>query len=264
MPPPMARLMSPNASPGSSANPAASPSSARAAGGGGGGDGTWGDEDDTEIQLQSAIAHLERLILKSRVGKSETPNSKNGGVGAAAAAAAAAAATATAAADGRAKNLNSSGGSAAAADGGSGGGGAGGEDGLQIKLPAESGRSIPSRLRPPLTDRASMLSRRQSTSFFDTKPLHSARESGSFTKAWNGIGGAGRGAAGGGLGALGEDHDWNRRRPATSKAAPLRRQSERWGWGAEQAVAASEEVLIGTPPTVEGSADSNSGSPSDG
>lgn len=231
----------------------------------------WVEEDDTEMTLQNTIHRLERLILKSKAVKAETPGSSNsvvsGGKDARAAAAAAVAAAAVAAAS-------------------RGGGNGGTSDssppprrahGLSIGGRTPSSRS---RLRAPLTDRPSMPSRRQSTSFFDTKPLHSARDSaGSFTNAWNamgdGVGPSGGGGGGGGntsagLGSVGEHKDVGlKRKPALTKAAGLRAQSERWGTGAvasadaAASVAAAEEAGIGTPPTVEGSAESSSGSPSD-
>lgn len=208
-----------------------------------GGD-VWVEEDDTEVTLQNTIARLERLILKSRVSKAETPSASRatGGGGGGGAAGA----------DTKREGSSSSGGG-----NGGGGGGDGSVDGLSIGTDGRNGGAR-SRLRAPLTDRPSMPSRRQSTSFFDTKPLHSARDSGgSFTKAWNAVGSEKTG-----LGPVEEDDGelLKVRRPATARAAHSRRQSERWGggWGG-----AADEVGVGTPPTVEGSAESSSGSPSD-
>lgn len=215
----------------------------------------WVEEDDTEMALQNTINRLERLILKSRVGKAETPRSSSsvaasagagGGTGDSAAGAAAGAASAAAAA------------------------GAGGSrsppkrpHGLSIGGRMASSRS---RLRAPLTDRPSMPSRRQSTSFFDTKPLHSARDSGgSFSKAWDAMGeDRGRGSSDAGAGdngikaVEGNEDRGVKRRPVISKTAHSRAQSE--GWRADRAV---EDGGVGTPPTVEGSTESSNGSPSD-
>lgn len=243
----------------------------------------WVEDDDTEMTLQNTIHRLERLILKSKAVKAETPGSSSsivsGGNGARAAAAAAA--------------------TAAASHGGGGGTGGQGGIGRTVDLSPPPRRphglsiggrtpSSRSRLRAPLTDRPSMPSRRQSTSFFDTKPLHSARDSSSsFTNAWNAMGdGAGPSGGGGGgvssnnagLGSVGEHNDVGlKRKPGMAKAGGLRTQSERWATGGvagadgasaaavapAAAPAAAEEAGIGTPPTVEGSAESSSGSPSD-
>lgn len=110
---------------------------------------------------------------------------------------------------------------------------------------------------PPKIDRAALLSRRQSTSFFDTKPVFSARDlSSSFTKMWNagaGTPGSGRG----GQGSLGGEGT----RPMTARATHSRRQTERWGWKGE---VGGEDIVADTPPTVEGSAGSSTESPSNG
>lgn len=217
----------------------------------------WAEDDDTEAQIQNAIAHIERLILRSKgVVKAETPGSKGAGGGVAAKGAGSSAGAAVA---GAAAGESESGGSGASQRGAADSSDAtGGDDESRSKDGDSSGASIRrSRLPAPLVDRSSMTSRRQSTNFFDTKlqPLHSAREGASFTKAWEGTG-VGKGLEG--MGAHGED--W-RRRSGASKAVHLRRQSEKWAWRGSAMAPASEDVIVGTPPTVEGSAESSSGSP---
>lgn len=215
--------------------------SARTPGGDGGnvngGESDVFDEvDDTEMQLQNTISHIERLILSSRKVKTLAPS---------------AAASSAAAREAGGGPSDSSGGEG---DGKSGGGGVSAEsDGDGAEAPGSKG----ARARvPPKIDRKALLSRRQSTSFFDTKPVFSARDSSSsFTKMWNGGGGTGGGSA---LGALGEESG---KRPLTSRAAHSRRQSERWGWRGDDK---DEDVVVGTPPTAEGSAGSTSESPSNG
>ncbi|CAM9422129.1 unnamed protein product, partial [Laminaria digitata] len=254
LPPAMARL-SPTSSCGSPFS-----SRLRASGGGaGGGRGARGtsdgesdvfDEvDDTEMQLQNTITHIERLILSSRKVKGDTPGALES----------ASAAAATAAARDAAQVENGGGSSSNSASGGDAGGTAAGSRSGSEET-AESRAAARARKAPPLIDRKALMTRRQSTSFFDIKPVFSARDSsGSFTKAWNG----GAGTAGGGRGelrALGEDGE-GRQRPMTARPAHSRRQTERWGWGGSTG---AEELVVGTPPTVEGSAGSSSESPSDG
>lgn len=250
LPPAMPRL-----SPRSNSNGSLSSTPRRTPGGGGGGglapsDGGsdfYAEEDDTEMQLQNTITHIERLILSSRKVKNEAP-------GAVVSAAAVAARRAGGNGDGKADTE----GSVAEAVDGEAGAGAGAVAGS---------RGAGARQPPTAIDRAAMMTRRQSTSFFDTKPVFSARDSsGSFTKAWNGTGTVGTSGGGGanssskgGLGPLGEDGD-GVRWPKTAKAAYSRRQSEKWGWTGD---VGAEEVVVGTPPTVEGSAGSSSGSPPD-
>lgn len=226
----------------------------------------WVDEDDTETQLQNAIAHIERLILRSRVGKSDTPVARSA-LGAAGV-----------------KAMLPGAGGEGAGSGGSGGAtaqraaedadSAGGDDDALHSKAHSKGRDGPaggnasvvrrSRLPPPLTDRSSMLTRRQSTNFFDSmaQPVHSARETASFAKAWD-VSGAGK--AGDGVGGHDDNrgHDW-KRRSGLPKPTHLRRPSERWSWKGDPVTPAAEELVIGTPPTVEGSAESSSGSPTDG
>lgn len=211
----------------------------------------WVEEDDTEMALQNTINRLERLILKSRVGKTETPRTTSSSVAASAGAGPAAGAAAAAAP------------SATASSGGGSRSPPRRPHGLSIGGRMPSSRS---RLRAPLTDRPSMPSRRQSTSFFDTKPLHSARDSGgSFTKAWDameedrGRGSSDTGVGEDGIGALEGDEDRGvKRRPVISKKAHSRAQSE--GWRGDRA---ADDAGVGTPPTVEGSTESSNGSPSD-
>lgn len=218
-------------------------------------------EDDNETQLQNAIAHIERLILRSRSGRSETPGSTTSR--------SAAGGTVTASGGSRAgEGGNSNGDNATPQRKGESMDAVADDDGSRNKpadgAAAGGGASVRrSRLPPPLIDRSSMITRRQSTNFFDTKPqpLHSAREVGSFSKAWDNTGG---GKASDEHGALGEDgHNEWRRRSAAPKLAHLRRQSERWTWKPEAVASASGELIVGTPPTVDGSAESSSGSPSD-
>lgn len=239
-----------------------SPSSRLRASGGGGGRGggrgtsdgesdVFDEVDDTEMQLQNTITHIERLILSSRKVKGDAP-------GALESVSAAAAAAAT----GDAGNVGIGGGSGGNASGGAGGGGAvaGAREGEGET--AESMAAARAWKAPPAIDRAALMTRRQSTSFFDTKPVFSARDSsGSFTKAWNGgTSTAGGGKGRGELGAWGEDGE-GRQRPMTARPAHSRRQTEKWGWAASSG---AEELIVGTPPTVEGSAGSSSESPSDG
>lgn len=189
---------------------------------------TFDEVDDTEMQLQNTISHIERLILSSRKVKNLAPS---------------VAATA-AAREAGAGPSDSSGGEG---DGKSGGAASAESDGDGA---AASSRGARARV-PPKIDRKALVSRRQSTSFFDTKPVFSARDSSSsFTKMWNGGGSA--------LRALGEEDG---KRPLTSRPTHTRRQSERWGWKGE---VGTEDVIVGTPPTVEGSAGSTSESPSNG
>ena len=187
LPPAMARL-SPTSSCGSPAL-----SRLRASGGGGGARGTsdgesdvFDEADDTEMQLQNTITHIERLILSSRKVKGDAP----GALGSASAAAAAATAAARDAVRGEIGCTSSTG------DGGSDATKtAAGREGDEET--AENRASSRARKAPPSIDRASLMVRRQSTSFFDTKPVYSARDSsGSFTKAWNGTGTAGGGGEG--------------------------------------------------------------------
>lgn len=227
-----------------------------------GGSDFYAEEDDTEMQLQNTITHIERLILSSRKVKNEAPG---------AVVSAAAVAARRAAGNGESKTAVEGRG----AEGGDGEAGAGAGAGA-VEAAAGSRAAGGTRQPPKAIDRAAMMIRRQSTSFFDTKPVYSARDSsGSFTKAWNGtgtVGSSGGGGGGGssgaatctsssksGLGPLGEDGDGSRW-PQTARAAYSRRQTEKWGWAGD---AGAEELVVGTPPTVEGSAGSSSGSPPD-
>ena len=206
--------------------------------------------DDAETQLQNTIAHIERLILTSRKVKKESPGGHI---------------VSNAAITGRHDDTGvgeglegmAEEGDSEVAEGraGSNGGGARGR-------------------RPPTIDRTALLSRRQSTSFFDTKPVFSARDaSASFSKAWNGTGTIGGGAGEGGGGRFGlatasrggagrgtgdEGNNDGTRWAKTTRAAYSRRQTERWGFKGD------DDVVVGTPPTVEGSAGSSSGSPPHG
>eukprot|EP00903_Cladosiphon_okamuranus_P005420 g5406.t1 len=234
LPPSMARLStSPTSSGGSP--------SARTPGGNGGDSDVFDEVDDTEMQLQNTISHIERLILSSRKVKNLAPS----------AAAASAAVREGGAGAGAGGPSDSSGGEG---DGKSGGAVSGESDGDG----AVAARSRGGRARmPPKIDRKALISRRQSTSFFDTKPVFSARDSSSsFTKMWNGAGTPD--GTGSGLGSLGEEEG---KRPLTSRAAHSRRRSERWGWKGD---VGGEDIVVGTPPTVEGSAGSTSESPSNG
>ena len=238
LPPAMARL---STSPTSSGG---SPSARTPSGTGTGGESDVFDEvDDTEMQLQNTISHIERLILSSRKVKNLAPS----------------AASSAATREGGGGGGGGSGGGPSDSSGGEGdsksGGGVSAEsDGDGSAAPSTRG---PRTRIPPKIDRKALLSRRQSTSFFDTKPVFSARDSSSsFTKMWNGGGTPGSG--GSGLGALGEEGG---ERPLTSRATHSRRQSERWGWKGD---VGGEDIVVGTPPTVEGSAGSTSESPSNG
>lgn len=213
----------------------------------GGESDVFDEVDDTEMQLQNTISHIERLILSSRKVKTLTPGPPASASGAATAA--------TREAGGP------SDGSGGEGDNGSAGGGAGDSDGSGgATAPGGGGGSRVPRTRiPPKIDRAAMLQRRQSTSFFDTKPVFSARDSSSsFTKMWNGGGASGPDTDGNSLGAFGGGNDDGVRRPLTARPARARRQSERWGW--REGVGA-EDVVLETPPTVEGSTGSGSESP---
>lgn len=234
LPPAMARLSaSPHSSNGSH--------SVRTPGGGEGGESDVFDEvDDTEMQLQNTITHIERLILSSRKVKKLAPG--------------AVVSAATIAARETGGPSDSSGGEDVEGKKAGGGGGGGTSGGSDVD---EGTRGSRSRI-PPKIDRADLLTRRQSTSFFDTKPVFSARDSSnSFTKMWNG----GGGGTGGGLGALGEEGGSKGRRPMTARAAQVRRQSDRWGWKDDSR---GEDALVRTPPTVAGSAGSSSESPANG
>lgn len=239
LPPPMARLsVSPSSSNGS--GPARTPG-----GGGGGGDGGESDvfedvDDDTEMALQNTITKIERLILSSRKVKNLPPG--------------AVVSAATIAAREAGGPSDSSGGEG---DGGGAGGGGGGglSGGSDVDGATSGGRGVRTRI-PPKIDRAALLSRRQSTSFFDTKPVFSARDSSSsFTKMWNAGGTPGSGGSRGGAGSL------EGTRPMTARAGHSRRQTEKWGWRGE---VGGEDIVVGTPPTVEGSAGSSIESPSNG
>lgn len=193
--------------------------------------------DDTEMQLQNTISHIERLILSSRKVKNLAPG----------------AAASAAAQDGGGAAGGPSDSSGGEGDSKSGGAVSGESDGDGAAATIRGARAR----MPPKIDRKALLSRRQSTSFFDTKPVFSARDSSSsFTKMWNG--GGTSGGSGTALGALGEEDG---RRPLTSRAPHSRRQSERWGWKGD---VGGEDIVAGTPPTVEGSAGSISDSPSNG
>lgn len=215
------------------------------------------------MQLQNTIAHIERLILSSRKVKNEAPGDA---VSAAAAAARDMIAAGAAMMDSDATGAGDTGRAVDSEDGG--GGAVGGKSSSRLagsRIP----RAVGGRQQPLTLDRTAMMSRRQSTSFFDTKPVFSARDStGSFTKAWNGAGAgaaSSTGSSGGsssGRGAAGESGD-GKRRPMTARAATARRQSEHWGAKGNAGIAA-DDGAIGTPPTVDGSAGSSSGSPSDG
>ncbi|CBJ27232.1 Centromeric protein E, putative [Ectocarpus siliculosus] len=234
LPPAMARLSaSPHSSNGSH--------SVRTPGGGEGGESDVFDEvDDTEMQLQNTITHIERLILSSRKVKKLAPG--------------AVVSAATIAARETGGPSDSSGREDVEGKKAGGGGGAGTSGGSDVD---EGDRGSRSRI-PPKMDRTDLLTRRQSTSFFDTKPVFSARDSSnSFTKMWNG----GGGGTGGGLGALGEEGGGKGRRPMTARAAQARRQSDRWGWKDDSR---GEDALVRTPPTVAGSAGSSSESPANG
>lgn len=251
MPPVIARLsLSPSSSNGS---PSARNSfGADGSGGGGGGESDVFDEvDDTEMQLQNTISHIERLILSSRKVKTLTP-------GAPAPAAGAAGAGAAREAHGFSESGGGEGDGASAGGAGARPGDGDGDAGATAS--GVGGSRVPRTRIPPKIDRAALLQRRQSTSFFDTKPVFSARDSSStFTKMWNGGGGAEADERS--FGALGGGNGDGVRRPLTARPAHARRQSEKWGW--REGVGA-EDVALETPPTVEGSTESRSESPSNG
>lgn len=193
------------------------------------------DDVDAETQLQSTIAQIERLILTSRKVKKETPG-----------------------APGSAHDDHDG------IDGdGDGDGGGGGRQG-EVETSEAGGEGVEGSnsgargWRPPTIDRSALLSRRQSTSFFDTKPVFSARDSkASFSRAWNGTGAAGGGGTGGMAvtrEGVEDEHDKEARLGKTTRAS-LSRQHERFGFRGD------DDVIIGTPPTVDGSAESSSGSP---
>lgn len=199
-----------------------------------------GDDVDAETQLQSTIAQIERLILTSRKVKKESPGAP--------------ASTADVAAHGDHDGV----------DGEDGDGGGGGRQG-EVETSEAGGEGVEGSnggargWRPPTIDRSALLGRRQSTSFFDTKPVFSARDSkASFSRAWNGTGAAGGGGTGGMAvtreGAEDEE-DKGARLVKTTRASLSQQQTERFGFRGD------DKVVIGTPPTVDGSAGSSSGSP---
>ena len=117
--------------------------------------------DDTEMQLQNTITHIERLILSSRKVKGDNPGAPES------------ASAGAAARD--AVRVENSGGSSSSSSGGAGGTVAGARDGEGET--AEGRPAARARKAPPTIDRAALMTRRQSTSFFDTKPVFSARDS---------------------------------------------------------------------------------------
>lgn len=218
--------------------------------GGGGESDVFDEVDDTEMQLQNTISHIERLILSSRKVKTLAPDAP-------------ASADAAEPREAGARSDSSGGeGDSRSAGGAAGRSGESDGDGGGATASGVGSSRVPRTRIPPKIDRTAMLQRRQSTSFFDTKPVFSARDSSSsFTKMWNGGGTSGSDTDGRPNGAVGGGIGDGIRRPLTSRPAHTRRQTERWGW--REGVGA-EDVVLETPPTVEDSTGSRSESPSNG